>query len=45
MYFKDGRVKVEIAIAEGKRSYDKRDDIKKQEMEREAKRGMTRKVL
>ena len=45
MYFKDGRVKVEIAIAEGKRSYDKRDDIKKKEMDREAKRGMTRKVL
>ena len=46
MYFnEDGRVKVEIAIAEGKRHYDKRDDIKKQEMEREAKRGMTRKIL
>jgi len=45
MYFKDGRVKVEIAIAEGKRSYDKRDDIKKKEMERDIKRGMTRKVL
>ena len=45
MYFKDGRVKVEVAIAEGKRHYDKRDDIKKKEMDREAKRGMTRKVL
>lgn len=45
MYFKDGRVKVEIAIAEGKKSYDKRDDIKKKEMERDIKRGMTRKVL
>ncbi|MFN3168824.1 MAG: SsrA-binding protein SmpB [Phycisphaeraceae bacterium] len=45
MYFKDGRVKVEIAIAEGRRHYDKRDDIKKKEMDREAKRGMTRKVL
>ena len=45
MYFKDGRVKVEIAIAEGKRSYDKRDDIKAKEMERDARRGMTRKVL
>lgn len=45
IYFKDGRVKVEIAIAEGKRHYDKRDDIKKKEMDREAKRGMTRKVL
>ena len=45
MYFKDGRVKVEIAIAEGKRSYDKRDDIKKREMEKDARRGMTRKTL
>jgi len=45
MYFKDGRVKVEIAIAEGKRSYDKRDDIKKKEMDRDIKRGMTRKIL
>ena len=46
MYFNDaGMVKVEIAIAEGKRDYDKRDDIKKKEMDREAKRGMTRKVL
>ena len=45
MYFKDGRVKVEIAIAEGRRSYDKRDDIKKREMEKDARRGMTRKTL
>jgi len=45
MYFKDGRVKVEIAIAEGKRHYDKRDDIKKKEMDRDIKRGMTRKTL
>lgn len=45
MYFKEGRVKIEIAIAEGRRSYDKRDDIKKKEMDRDIKRGMTRKVL
>ena len=46
MYFNDaGMVKVEIAIAEGKRSYDKRDDIKQREMDREARRGMTRKTL
>lgn len=45
MYFKDGRIKVEIAIAEGKRSYDKRDDIKKKEMDRDIKRGMTRKEI
>ena len=45
MYFKDGRVKVEIAIAEGRRHYDKRDDIKKKEMDRDIQRGMTRKIL
>jgi len=45
MYFKEGRVKVEIAIAEGRRHYDKRDDIKKKEMDRDMRRGMTRKVL
>ncbi|CAL9544610.1 SsrA-binding protein [Nocardiopsis dassonvillei] len=38
LYFSDGRVKVEIALARGKREYDKRQDI----AEREAKRDMER---
>jgi len=45
MYFKDGRIKVEVGVAEGKRDYDKRDDIKKREADRDIRRGMTRKYL
>jgi SsrA-binding protein len=33
-YFSNGRVKVEIAIAQGKRDYDKREAIKKEETRR-----------
>lgn len=35
MYFKNGKVKVEIAIASGKKKYDKREDIAKKDMQRE----------
>lgn len=45
MYFKDGRVKVEIGLAEGKREYDKRDDIKKRDADRDMRRAMTRKRI
>ena len=38
MYFKKGKVKVEIAIAKGKRSYDKREAIAKKDLQREAER-------
>jgi len=38
IYFKDSRAKVEIALARGKRQYEKREAIK----EREAKREMDR---
>lgn len=38
MYFKDGRVKVEIALAKGKREYDRREDIKKKDIAREESR-------
>ena len=40
LYFKDGRVKVEIALARGKDLYDKRQSIR----ERETKRDMERAV-
>ncbi len=33
LYFKDGKVKVEISLAKGKKFYDKREDIKKREDE------------
>lgn len=35
MYFKDGYVKVEIALAKGKKAYDKRQDIAKRDANRE----------
>lgn len=37
MYFKQGRAKVEIALAKGKKSYDKRETIKRREAERETR--------
>ena len=39
LYFKDGRAKVEIALARGKRRYDKRESIKRREQEIEMKRA------
>lgn len=38
IYFKNGRVKVEIALARGKRQYDKRQSIAKDEQRREMER-------
>ena len=40
MYFKNGKAKVEIALAKGKKVHDRREDIKK----REAERGMERAI-
>jgi SsrA-binding protein len=37
MYFKKGRIKVAIALAKGKKSYDKRETIKRREAERETR--------
>jgi SsrA-binding protein len=37
MYFKNGRVKVEIAIAKGKKLYDKRETERRREADREAR--------
>lgn len=38
IYFKNSLVKVEIGLARGKKLYDKRNDIAKKDMEREARR-------
>lgn len=38
MYFRNGKVKVEIALAKGKKSYDKRQDIAKRDFERSQQR-------
>jgi SsrA-binding protein len=40
LYFKDGHVKVEIALARGKKLYDKRSDIAKRDADREVERAM-----
>ena len=38
VYFKNGKVKVEIGLARGKKLYDKRADIAKKDMKREAEK-------
>ena len=45
MYFVRGRAKLELAVARGKHSYDKRDTMKKRESDREIRKAMTRKRL
>jgi SsrA-binding protein len=42
VYLKEGRAKVEIALAKGKKLYDKRDSIAKRDMERELERRESR---
>jgi SsrA-binding protein len=37
MYFKNGRVKVSVALAKGKKDYDKRETIKRREVDRETR--------
>jgi len=37
MYFKDGRVKIAVSIAKGKKDYDKRETIKRRDTERETR--------
>jgi SsrA-binding protein len=39
LYFVDGRVKVDLALAKGKKLFDKRETLKKKTMEREMERG------
>jgi SsrA-binding protein len=40
LYWKNGRAKVEIALAKGKATHDKRDTIKEREGKREVERAM-----
>ena len=40
IYFKDGRAKVELALARGKRSYDKRESLKRKTEQRELERAI-----
>lgn len=45
MYFSKGMIKLEIGLGTGKKSHDKRQDIKKKETDRDLRRAMTRKRL
>ena len=42
LYFNDGWAKVELGLARGKRSYDKRQDLAKRDADREIRRVMGR---
>jgi SsrA-binding protein len=39
-YFKNGRVKVEIGLARGKKAHDKRESIKRKDIERETRQAI-----
>ena len=39
MYWKNGRVKVQVAVGKGKAQFDTREDIKRREADRETKRA------
>jgi SsrA-binding protein len=43
MYLKNGRIKLELAVAKGKKLHDKRESERTREMEAEARAGMNRK--
>ena len=40
LYFKNGRVKLEIAVAKGKKTHDRRDAIKQRDLDRDTAREM-----
>jgi SsrA-binding protein len=44
LYLKDGKAKLEIALARGKKSYDKREAIAKREIERQMQRAVRRRA-
>ena len=44
LYFSEGKVKVELALARGKRSYDKRQDLARRDADREVRRAMGRRA-
>jgi len=42
LYFKDGKAKVELALARGKRTYDKRHDLAERDAARDIDRALRR---
>ena len=45
MYFKNGKVKVEMAVAKGKKTHDKREDIKRKDFAREVEKDFKGKKI
>lgn len=45
VYLKDGKVKIQLATAKGKKNYDKRDDIAKKDAERRMKQHASEKYM
>lgn len=45
MYFKEGKAKVEVALAKGKARYDKRETLKRRQADREMERAMRHRSL
>lgn len=43
LYLKDGRAKIEVALARGKRKFDKREDIAKRDADRQMERALREK--
>ncbi|HEX2902875.1 MAG TPA: SsrA-binding protein SmpB [Jatrophihabitans sp.] len=44
LYFNEGKVKVELALARGKKTWDKRQDLAKRDADREVQREMGRRL-
>ena len=44
LYFKNGRVKVELGLCKGKKLYDKRDDLAKRDAKRTIDRALKERV-
>ncbi len=44
LYFRNGKAKVELALARGKRSYDKRQDLAKRDADREVRQALGRRA-
>ena len=43
LYFKDGRVKVQLGLCKGKQLHDKRDSLAKRDSDREIRRALREK--
>lgn len=44
IYFKDSKAKLELALAKGKKTHDKREDIKRKEAKREMDKALKRRL-